>query len=236
MQPVDGVALVIIKIEIVPVKLPGENPFALVGGCEHVGESTIDGDRKALCTTAAWRLNNRFEAPLDAHRRLLFEQLQVVGDGLSDNRPVGFPAAGEGKGESAGTAAANERAPFWEGWFVDATTDGASTVEVRFSHHLSSGSLTVWMDGKKILSRELETETKGRTLFGRLQLKKPSGSISEVFTVEPGLHRVEALVESPEENVSVRGERELDLSDGQTGRLVIALNRWFGKRLALKWK
>lgn len=150
--------------------------------------------------------------------------------------PADPPAAGAGQEESAGAASANEPAPFWKGWFEESVTDGAPTVEVRFSHHLSSGSLTVWMDGKKILSRELETETKGRTLFGRLQLKKPSGRISEVFTVEPGLHRVEALVESPQENVSVRGETELDLSDGQAGRLVIDMNRWFGKRLALKWR
>jgi serine/threonine-protein kinase len=126
--------------------------------------------------------------------------------------------------------------PFWKDMFSGSEDDRMATLEIRFPHHLSKGSLTVWMDGDEILHRKLRTETTSRKLFGKWKLEKPDGLVSEMLTVEPGSHHFEALVKSPDDDLAVRGDRILDLPGGAAGRLMIDLDRLFGERLDLKWK
>ena len=92
------------------------------------------------------------------------------------------------------------------------------------------------LDGNQILHRKLKSETRSRKLLGKWRLERPAGEVTEVLSVEPGTHRFEALVESPDEELSLRGDIQVDLPAGEAGRLEIDLDRLFGDHLDLKWK
>ncbi|MBI4161898.1 MAG: serine/threonine protein kinase [Acidobacteria bacterium] len=127
-------------------------------------------------------------------------------------------------------------APGMGGWLGSTGPEEATAVEIVFPHHLPSGLLTVRSDGKEILSQGLESEPRSRPFLGRWRLERPAGLVRETVRVRAGRHRFEALVDCPEEGLSVRGEGEVEVPPGAAGRLRIDLDRWFGRRLRLDWE
>ena len=121
-------------------------------------------------------------------------------------------------------------------WFGSSPSSGETGVHVRFPHRLDSGTLTVWMDGKRILKDRLETAPQDQKLFGKKLFQTTSGLVEKQIPASAGDHRFEALLECPDQNLIMRAEKKFHLEDGAMGQLVIDLDRWFLQRLKLKWK
>lgn len=102
-------------------------------------------------------------------------------------------------------------------------------LSVNLEHHLKSGSLLLWVDGKLVLNEKLDSRVTKKVVFFRMR----QGSLQEVLTLSPGRHEVRAEVRSGKD---VRTERiSGTFKAGATKRLEIRLSRFLGK-MSLAWK
>jgi hypothetical protein len=125
------------------------------------------------------------------------------------------PAGGPSKKAPAGLPTAGSAAPAW--------------LSVGFEHHLASGTLEVWVDGRRVAREALDSRVT-RKLLG-LELR--SGSVQETLGLEPGRHEVRVRLRSGDDDRDARSSATF--RSGATCRLEVKAPRLRGG-LTLEWK
>jgi serine/threonine-protein kinase len=102
-------------------------------------------------------------------------------------------------------------------------------LSVGFEHHLASGTLEVWVDGKRVARESLDSKVT-RKLLG-LELR--SGSLQQTLVLDAGRHEVRVRVRSGDDDRTARSTATF--RSGTTRRLEVKVPRLRGG-LTLEWK
>jgi hypothetical protein len=102
-------------------------------------------------------------------------------------------------------------------------------LSIGFEHHLASGTLEVWVDGKSMAKEALDSRVTRKLLM--LELR--SGSVQQTLTLTPGRHEVRVRLRSGDDTRTARASRTFKA--GATRRLEVNVAR-LGGGLSLEWK
>jgi hypothetical protein len=102
-------------------------------------------------------------------------------------------------------------------------------LSVGFEHHLESGTLEVWVDGKRVAKEALDS----RVTRNLLLLELRQGSVQQTLSLSPGRHEVRVRLRSGDDVKSAR--TSATFRSGATRRLEVSAPRLRGG-LTLKWK
>jgi serine/threonine-protein kinase len=105
----------------------------------------------------------------------------------------------------------------------------AAWLSIGFEHHLASGTLEVWVDGKSMVKEALDSRVTRKLLM--LELRK--GSVQETLTLAPGRHEVRVRLRSGEDRRTARTTAIFKAE--ATRRLEVTASR-LGGGLTLEWK
>jgi hypothetical protein len=105
----------------------------------------------------------------------------------------------------------------------------AAWLSIGFEHHLESGTLEVWVDGKSMVKEALDSQVTRKLLM--LELRK--GSVQQTLTLAPGRHEVRVRLRSGDDVRTARATRTFKA--GATRRLELSASR-LGGGLTLEWK
>ncbi len=111
---------------------------------------------------------------------------------------------------------------------------GGTSVELHGKSSVRAGTLTLKVDGRKVLSRELAAEgSKGKRF-----LKKAVGLKEEKFTksigVTPGTHEIVALLEYDDDETQHEKRLIIDVERGESQKIVLRAGTGYGAPLTLK--
>jgi eukaryotic-like serine/threonine-protein kinase len=119
------------------------------------------------------------------------------------------------RNEPASPASREAAAPAW--------------LSVGFEHHLASGTLEVWVDGKRVAKEAFDSSVTRKLLGFELH----SGSVQETLGLEPGRHEVRVHLRSGDDDRDARSSTTF--RSGATRRLEVRAPRLRGG-LTLEWK
>jgi hypothetical protein len=102
-------------------------------------------------------------------------------------------------------------------------------LSIGFEHHLESGTLEVWVDGKSRVKEALDSRVTRKLLM--LELRK--GSVQQTLSLAPGRHEVRVRLRSGDDRRTAR--TTADFKTGATRRLEVTASR-LGGGLTLEWK
>jgi hypothetical protein len=102
-------------------------------------------------------------------------------------------------------------------------------LSIGFEHHLESGTLEVWVDGKSLVKEALDSRVTRKLLM--LELR--TGSVQQTLTLTPGRHEVRVCLRSSDDTRTARATRTFKA--GATRRLEVNASR-LGGGLSLEWK
>lgn len=105
----------------------------------------------------------------------------------------------------------------------------AAWLSIGFEHHLASGTLEVWVDGKSMVKEALDSRVTRKLLM--LELRK--GSVQQTLTLVPGRHEVRVRLRSGDDRRTAR--TTAIFKAGATRRLEVNASR-LGGGLTLEWK
>jgi hypothetical protein len=105
----------------------------------------------------------------------------------------------------------------------------AAWLSIGFEHHLASGTLEVWVDGKRMVKEALDSRVTRKLLM--LELRK--GSVQQTLTLAPGRHEVRVRLRSGDDARTARATAIFKV--GATRRLEVNASR-LGGGLTLEWK
>ncbi len=105
----------------------------------------------------------------------------------------------------------------------------AAWLSVGFEHHLASGTLEVWVDGKRVAKEALDS----RVTWKLLGLELRSGSVQQTLGLTPGRHEVRVRLRSGDDDRAARSSATF--RSGATRRLEVKAPRLRGG-LTLEWK
>jgi len=102
-------------------------------------------------------------------------------------------------------------------------------LSVGFEHHLASGTLELWVDGKRVANEALD----GRVTRKLLGFELRAGSVQQTLALEPGRHEVRVRLRSGDDDRTARSSATF--RSGATRRLEVKAPRLRGG-LTLEWK
>jgi hypothetical protein len=102
-------------------------------------------------------------------------------------------------------------------------------LSIGFEHHLESGTLEVWVDGKRVVKEALDSRVTRKLLL--LELRQ--GSVQQTLSLAPGRHEVRVRLRSGEDDKTAR--TSATFRAGATRRLEVTAPRLRGG-LTFKWK
>jgi hypothetical protein len=102
-------------------------------------------------------------------------------------------------------------------------------LSVGFEHHLASGTLEVWVDGRRVAKEALDSRVTRKLLGFELR----SGSLQQTLGLEPGRHEVRVRLRSGDDERVARSSATF--RSGATRRLEVKAPRLRGG-LTLEWK
>jgi hypothetical protein len=102
-------------------------------------------------------------------------------------------------------------------------------LSVGFEHHLASGTLEVWVDGRRVAKETLDSRVTRKLLGFELR----SGSLQQTLGLEPGRHEVRVRLRSGDDDRVARSAATF--RSGATRRLEVKAPRLRGG-LTLEWK
>ena len=102
-------------------------------------------------------------------------------------------------------------------------------LSVGFEHHLASGTLEVWVDGRRVAREALDSRVTRKLLGFELR----SGSVQQTLGLEPGRHEVRVRLRSGDDDRDARSSAVF--RSGATCRLEVKAPRLRGG-LTLEWK
>jgi hypothetical protein len=112
------------------------------------------------------------------------------------------------------------------------TASGPATVSVNFDHHIVRGTLTVWMDGEKVLTCPLQAK-KSKEIIPKLKLSHET--IRKTLTVPAGNHTFQVNVYGTDPDVNETGHLAGRIRPGDRTSLVIRVQR-ITNRMSLGWE
>ena len=139
--------------------------------------------------------------------------------------PSGEPGPTEGDAEPDVAAPAPRPSPARK----KASAPKRGQLAIRMEHHLKSGSVRIYLDGKLVAEERLEGSVTKKALFFTLR----KGVFRETLAVTPGRHEIRVRVawEGKEKARRISGT----FKPGLTRRLDVSLGR-FGGDLSLEWR
>jgi hypothetical protein len=102
-------------------------------------------------------------------------------------------------------------------------------LSIGFEHHLASGTLEVWVDGKRVAKEALDSRVTRKLLL--LELRQ--GSVQQTLSLMPGRHEVRVRLRSADGDKTAR--TSATFRSGATRRLEVTAPRLRGG-LTLEWK
>jgi hypothetical protein len=102
-------------------------------------------------------------------------------------------------------------------------------LSIGFEHHLESGTLEVWVDGRRVAKEALDSRVTRKLLV----LEQRQGSVQQTLSLTPGRHEVRVRLRSGGDDKSARASATFKA--GATRRLEVSAPRLRGG-LALDWK
>ena len=105
----------------------------------------------------------------------------------------------------------------------------AAWLSIGFEHHLASGTLEVWVDGKRMVKEALDSRVTRK--LPMLELRK--GSVQQTLTLAPGRHEVRVRLRSGEDR-RIAHTTAIFKAEA-TRRLEVTASR-LGGGLTLEWK
>jgi serine/threonine-protein kinase len=105
----------------------------------------------------------------------------------------------------------------------------AAWLSIGFEHHLASGTLEVWVDGRRVVREALDSRVT-RKLLG-FELRK--GSVQQTLGLQPGRHEVRVRLRSGDDDKTAH--TSTIFRSGATRRLEVSAPRLRGG-LSLEWK
>jgi serine/threonine-protein kinase len=102
-------------------------------------------------------------------------------------------------------------------------------LSIGFEHHLASGRLEVWVDGRPVANEALDSRVTRKLLGFELR----TGSVQQTLALEPGRHEVRVRVRSGDDVKTAR--TSATFRAGRTRRLEVKAPRLRGS-LTLEWK
>ena len=102
-------------------------------------------------------------------------------------------------------------------------------LSVGFEHHLSGGTLEVWVDDKRVAREALDSRVTRKVLG----LEMRSGSVQQTLGLEPGRHEVRVRLRSGDDVKTARSAA--NFRAGATRRLEVKAP-WLRAGLTLEWK
>jgi hypothetical protein len=100
---------------------------------------------------------------------------------------------------------------------------------IRMEHHLKSGTVRVWLDGRLVLEDTLDSRVTKKILFFPMR----RGVVEETLRITPGRHKVKVQVRW-DRNVETR-QISATFKPGGTRHLDVSVKRLGGK-LSLEWR
>jgi hypothetical protein len=108
-------------------------------------------------------------------------------------------------------------------------TPPSAFLSIGFEHSLESGTLEVWVDGKRVAKEALDSRVTRKLLL--LELRQ--GSVQQTLSLAPGRHEVRVRLRSGDDAKTAR--TSATFKAGATRRLEVSAPRLRGG-LTLKWK
>jgi hypothetical protein len=102
-------------------------------------------------------------------------------------------------------------------------------LSIGFEHHQPSGTLEVWVDGKRVVKEALDSRVTRKLLGFELR----AGSVQQTLGLAPGRHEVRVRVRSGDDDKTARASTTFRV--GATRRLEVKAPRLWGG-LSLEWK
>jgi serine/threonine protein kinase len=102
-------------------------------------------------------------------------------------------------------------------------------LSIGFEHHLTSGTLEVWVDDKRVAKEALDSRVTRKLLGFELR----SGSVQQTLGLDPGRHEVRVRLRSGDDDRTARSSTTFRA--GTTRRLEVKASRLRGG-LTLEWK
>jgi len=118
------------------------------------------------------------------------------------------------------------------GWILVGGAE-ESYLQLDAKSTVTSGELTLLVDGKRVYRRELSAPEQKKGLLQKVLTPKPE-TFEAWIEIEPGKHEIVALVVREDEDDGYRDTVVVDLEPGQTRTLKLNAGRTFGSSLSLK--
>ncbi len=205
---------------------PTDQPPETTAGEEHAGSVEMGSNQ------APGEVATAAEQPMAGARSLEESGPLPSGPGSSPATPetpsppaTGEPPAGE---EAAASPSATPSAPTEKG-AVPRRSGPTAFLSIGFEHHLKSGTLEVWVDGRRVARETLDSRVTKKLLL----LEARKGSVQQTLRLEPGKHEVRVRVRSGQESKTASSAAVFRA--GGTRRLEVQISRLSGK-VSLEWK